>query len=359
KERLAEGETHENTTAESDANVDFNFETMELTAQVKRVLQTILGLVLCIGFWMIWNDVFPAIKGFQGIELWTTTINNEIQTIFLANLITAIIILFLMMVLGHNLPGLLDLAVLEQLRFDKGGRFAIKTTMRYIIYVVGTVMAFGEIGIGWGKVQWLVGAMLVGLGFGLQEIFANFVSGLLILFEQPIRVDDIVTVDNTSGKVTKIRIRATTIRDWDRKEYIVPNKEFITGRLLNWTLSDKLNRIVIKVGIAYGSNVELALSELNRVVREHPLTMDDPEPVITFEEFGESSLNLVVRCFLPNLDDRLKTITELHKGIDNAFRAANIEIAFPQQDIHIRSIKGKLNVDPLAGQHPDPPGLLP
>lgn len=136
-------------------------------------------------------------------------------------------------------------------------------------------------------------ALTVGLGFGLQEIFANFVSGLILLFERPIRVGDIVTVDGTTGVVSRIQTRATTVTNWDRQDLIVPNKEFITGRLLNWTRSDHVNRIVINVGIAYGSDTELARRLIEEVLREHSEVLGDPPSIVTFEGFGESTLNLV------------------------------------------------------------------
>jgi len=147
-----------------------------------------------------------------------------------------------------------------------------------------------------------------------------------------------VTVDEITGVISRIRMRATTITNWDRKEFIVPNREFITGRLLNWTLSDQVNRITLNVGIAYGSDTELATEILTRIVREQPLILTEPSPRVTFEEFGPSSLNYVVRCFLPDMENRLAVIHDLHITIDREFRAAGIEIAFPQQDIHIRSL---------------------
>jgi potassium efflux system protein len=210
---------------------------------------------------------------------------------------------------------------------------------------VGIVVVSTTIGVRWSSVQWLVAAVTVGLGFGLQEIFANFVSGLILLFERPIRVGDIVTVDNVDGVVSKIQMRATTITNWDRKEYVVPNKEFITGRLLNWTLSNQINRIAINLGLAHGSDIQLAHRLLTKIVEEHPAIMKDPGPMVTFEGFGESTLNFVIRCYLPNMDNRLSTIHELHMTIDQEFRAAGIRIAFPQRDIHIRSVE---DVFPLA-----------
>ena len=168
--------------------------------------------------------------------------------------------------------------------------------------IVGVVLAFGAIGIGWSKVQWLAAAITVGLGFGLQEIFANFVSGLIILFERPVRVGDMITVGGISGRVARLRIRATTIVDWDRKELIIPNKEFVTGQIINWTLTEQTLRIVIPVGIAYGSDTKLAEETLLRVAHDDPEVLDDPAPSVVFSEFGDSALIFNLRVFIPHID---------------------------------------------------------
>jgi potassium efflux system protein len=243
-----------------------------------------------------------------------------------------------MLIAAKNIPGLLEMAVLQHLPLDAGFRYTVGTVSRYLIVVIGVVLACHTIGLSWAKVQWLVAAVSLGLGFGLQEIFANFVSGLIILFERPVRVGDVVTVDDVSGVISRIRMRATTITNWDRQEFIVPNKEFITGRVLNWTLSDQVNRVVVNVGIAYGSDTELAAGLLLKAAREHPLVLDDPAPRVTFQEFGQSSLNFVLRCYLPDLENRLQVIHDLHTTVNRQFRQAGIEIAFAQHDVHIRSI---------------------
>ena len=171
----------------------------------------------------------------------------------------------------------------------------------------------------------------------MQEVVTNFVCGIILLFERPIRVGDVVTVDGTTGTVTRIRMRATTITNWDRQELVVPNKTLVTSTFLNWTLSGTISRIVINVGAAYGSDTDQALEILLSVAGDHPAIMEDPRPLATFEEFADSSLNLCLRAYVPDLDSRLKTITELHTEIDRRFAEAGIEIAFPQQDIHLRS----------------------
>ena len=228
--------------------------------------------------------------------------------------------------------------LLQRLPFEPSLRYAIRSVTRYVIFVVGVVLTCAAIGLDWAKVQWLAAALTVGLGFGLQEIFANFVSGLIILFERPVRIGDVVTIDGVSGVVSRIQIRATTIIDWDRKEYIVPNKEFVTGRMLNWTLSDEITRLVINVGVAYGTDADAALALLLKIAGDNPRILKTPEPIATFESFGDSTLNLVLRCFVPALADRLPATSGLHSAIDREFKAAGIEIAFPQRDLHLRSV---------------------
>jgi len=238
----------------------------------------------------------------------------------------------------RNVPGMIELILLNYLPVDAGARFAITTVCRYLIGLTGIWLVGKTLRIEWQSIQWLVAAMGIGLGFGLQEIFANFISGLILLFERPIRVGDVVTLGDTTGAVTKIRLRATTITDWDRKEYIVPNRDLITGRLLNWTLSDQTNRIVIKLGIAYGSDTEEACRILRETAARMPQVLKDPPPVATFDGFGDSMLNLTLRCFLPDLEHRLETVHRLHTAIDRAFRNANIEIPYPQREFRVRPI---------------------
>jgi potassium efflux system protein len=260
--------------------------------------------------------------------------------ITVANLAAAVLIAAITVVASRNIPGLLEISLLQRLPLDAASRYAATTIAKYLIVLIGMVLASSTIGVGWSKIQWLATALTFGLAFGLQEIFANFVAGLIILFERPIRVGDVVTVADVSGVVSRIRIRATTITNWDRQEFIVPNKEFITGRLLNWTLSDTTNRVVLKVGVAYGTDPELARKLLIDAAREHPSILDDPAPMATFEEFGDSTLNFSLRVFLPDLNDRLDVVHDLHAAVDKKFREAGIEIAFPQRDIHIRSGAG-------------------
>jgi potassium efflux system protein len=259
---------------------------------------------------------------------------------------------------SKNLPGLLEITILTRLPVDAGARYAFTTLCRYAITAVGILLAFNTIGFRWSSVQWLVAALGVGLGFGLQEVVANFICGLIVLFERPFRVGDTVTIGETNGTVSRIRIRATTIVDWDRKELIVPNKEFITGRLINWSLSDPIVRFTVTVGIAYGSDTELAEKLLLKVLDENPLVLKDPRPTAYFLGFGDNSLNFELRLFINNIDNRLPVQHELHKAIDREFRKTGIVIAFPQRDVHFDSDKA-LKIEVMSGKAditPEGPG---
>ncbi len=363
----AEAATGEAAIASIPTSAELEPDLSQVSRQTRRLLNSFLVLAAMVGIWWIWVEILPALAILEEVELWSTTAEvtetvtaadrstsmrtvEQVRPITLADLGVALLIFLMTTIAARNVPGLLEIAMPPTLPLDAGARYALTTLTRYVAIALGVVLGFSALGIGWSKLQWLVAALSVGLGFGLQEIFANFVSGLIILFERPIRVGDVVTVADVSGVVTRIQTRATTVTDWDRKEFIVPNKEFITGRLLNWTRADKINRIVINVGIAYGSDTARAREILEKVVAEHPEVVDDPAPLVTFEGFGDSALSFVVRCYLPRLDNRLVTIHDLHVAIDQAFREAGIEIAFPQRDVHLRS-----GTELLAGPPERPP----
>ncbi len=330
-----------------------------ISQQSRRIVQAFLWLGLALGMWWIWRDVLPALGVVDRVTLWETTVKigettdtagkiiaqTRIERVTLGDALVALVVVMMTLITARNVPGLMEMSVLQRMGVDRGVRFAITTLSRYLIVVVGVVMAFGKIGISWSRVQWLVAAMTVGLGFGLQEIFANFVSGLIILFERPMRVGDIVTAGDITGQVAQIHIRATTIRTWDNKELIVPNKEFITGRLMNWTLSEPKLRITFPVGVAYGSDTARVEQTLYRVAAEHPDVLKDPAPIVAFMNFGASSLDFELRVMIPCIDVMMKVRHAINLAIDREFRKEGIEIAFPQQDIHIRSIQATIPIE--------------
>ena len=277
------------------------------------------------------------------VTLWHQTVmvagEQTIAPVTLANIGIAILIVIVTYVAMKRLPALLEIVLLQRVSMNQGARYTVTTLTTYTIVGIGLLAFFNVIGADWSKLQWLFAALSVGIGFGLQEIVANFISGLIILFERPIRVGDVVSIGDTDGVVTRIQIRATTIRTWDRQELLVPNKEFITGRLLNWSLSDQTTRIKVPVGVAYGSDVQLAMSLMDEAARENKHVLAEPSPSIIFQAFGDNALNLVLRCFVGSQDIRMKTITQLHEAVNDKFNNAGICIAFPQRDVHLDASK--------------------
>ncbi|MHC4809542.1 MAG: mechanosensitive ion channel domain-containing protein [Planctomycetota bacterium] len=291
----------------------------------------------------------PAASG--GSDATTAMAADTPFTLTLADLGVALLTIILTLIATRNLPALVEIAILQRLPVDAAARYAIGTVLRYVIVMVGLIVAAGAMGITWSKLQWLAAALTFGLAFGLQEIFANFISGLIILAERPVRVGDTVTVGGVSGTVTRIRMRATTITDWDRKELIIPNKTFITADVINWTLSDPTLRTTILVGVSYDEDADQVRSLLMDVASKHPGVLHDPRPQALFTGFGDSTLNFELRVFIASIDDLIAVRHDLHSGILAAFRAAGVEIAFPQRDLHLRSV-GDLSrlIDRVAGE---------
>jgi potassium efflux system protein len=313
----------------------------KVDSQTRQLLRWGLIVVAAVVGWGIWSDVFPAFRLFDQVALWSQTIVVDgvetIAPVTLTDLLLALLVAAGTAVAYRNLPGLMEIAVLQRLTLQPGSRYAINTLVRYVVITVGAISVLGIVGWNWSQIQWLVAALSVGLGFGLQEVVANFVSGLIILFERPVRVGDTVTVGQLSGTVSKVRIRATTITDWDRKEIIVPNKSFITEQVVNWTLADPITRVVVEVGISYASDVERAHTVMQETLRSLPLVLDEPGPQVFFLGFGDSSLNFRLHAFSRQLSDRLPLTHAIHEAILKALRENDIEIPFPQRDLHIRS----------------------
>jgi potassium efflux system protein len=320
----------------------------DVNLQTRNLIRLAGTIGLLVIVFVIWVDVLPAFGILRKVPVgWNNGLAglNEDGSpipVTLADLLTGALIASLTWAASRNLPGLMEIVLLQKLPLDAGARYAASTVSKYLIVISGFVLGFQSIGIGWSSVQWLVAAMTVGLGFGLQEIFANFVSGIILLFERPMRVGDTVTIGGTTGTVARIQTRATTIVDWDNRELIIPNRNFVTGEFVNWTLSSQTVRLVIRVGIAYGSDTRLATRVLYQLAKDHPLVLLEPEPVVVFTTFGQSTLDFELRVFTNGMLNLRKLRHDLHLAIDDAFREQRIEIAFPQQDLHIRSLPEEL-----------------
>lgn len=316
--------------------------------QTQKLLRVCLMFIAAVAGWGIWAKVLPAFTRLDHVALWSRTITlagaEVIAPVTLADLFLAVLILAVTAIASKNLPGLMEITILQRLTLQPGSRYAINTLVRYAVVMIGVFSILNIIGWDWSQIQWLVAALSVGLGFGLQEIVANFVSGLVILFERPIRVGDTVTVGALTGTVSRVRIRATTVTDWDRKEIIVPNKSFITEPVVNWTLSDPITRVVVPVGISYNSDVELAHQVMLDTLMSLPLVLDEPPPKVYFVGFGESSLDFRLNVFSRQLVDRLPLTHAVHEAVLKSLRQNGIEIPFPQRDLHIKGAPGDSDV---------------
>lgn len=314
----------------------------KINQQSNKLLTTVISAILVVGFWMIWSEILPAFSVFQRIELWQHVQMLEgkevLQPITLINILICLLYAGLALVFVSNFPALVDLLSVGKYAMTAGSRYALIQLVRYTMVSIAFLAIANELGGSWSQVQWLVAALSVGLGFGLQEIFANMVSGIILLFERPIRVGDTVTVGDVTGRVSHIQMRATHIVDWDRKELIVPNKTFITDQLINWTLSDTVTRVVLPIGVAYGTDADLVESILKETVKNTELVLQDPEPTVNFVGFGESSLDFKINVYVKELTDRVPVTNQLHKSIYSALTRHHIEIPYPHRDVHIRSV---------------------
>ncbi len=336
--------SEENGNAETETLEEPGLDIEQVNQQSLRLTRLATFGLFVVALYWVWSDLISVVSYLDNVALYEFTSGSgdtlTTSAISLNDLLGALAIVVITLVLARNLPGLLEVAVLSRLNLAPGSAYATGTLLSYTLVGTGIVSTLSTLGVSWDKLQWLVAALSVGLGFGLQEIFANFVSGLIILFEKPVRIGDVVTIGNLSGTVSRIRIRATTITDFDHKEIIVPNKTFVTDQLLNWSLSDTVTRVTIRIGVEFGSDLEQVRELLFQAARENPRVLKDPEPQVFFLNFGESRLEHELRLHVRDLGDRNPVIDEINRRVDREFRERGIVIAFRQLDVHLKDHAG-------------------
>lgn len=238
---------------------------------------------------------------------------------------------------------------IQHTNLDRGAQEAMITISGYLGFILALMIALSIAGVEFKNLAIVAGALSVGIGFGLQNIVNNFVSGLILLFERPIRRGDWIVVGNTEGNVKSINIRSTEIQTFDRANVIVPNSELISSQVTNWVLHDAMGRIIIPVSVAYGSNTEQVKDILQKIADDnHEVIRDSgyiPSPIILFRNFGDSALEFELRCYIRNIEKRLSVISDMNFAVDKAFREAGIEIPFPQRDVHMIEPQSPLPVD--------------
>jgi small-conductance mechanosensitive channel len=305
---------------------------------------TIIGLVVMPAILVIWG-VFDSLPRATK-ELLALGFNLGNVRINLALVLVSMSILYGSFLVSWVAQKLLVDGKRFKIRTEKGVRLSMARLAHYGIVTVGFLIAISTLGLEISKITIMLSALGVGIGFGLQGVANNFVSGLILLFERPVRVGDIIQLTDDWAEITHIGIRATTVRTFDCADKIIPNGSLISSEVTNWTLTNRRARIIIPVGVAYGSDATLVTETLLACARDNPKVSPHPQSQVIFMGFGESSLNFELRAFVSDFNQRVEVKSTLHYQIEKSFRDAKIEIAFPQCDLHLRSL------DPAALAQP-------
>jgi small-conductance mechanosensitive channel len=240
-------------------------------------------------------------------------------------------------VTSHLLQRLLRVHIFSRMRIDEGVQYTLIRISHYGIMIIGAVVAFQFIGIDLTGLAIILGFLSVGIGFGLQNITSNFVAGLILLFERPIKVGDRIMVGDQEGDVVEIKMRSTTIRTLNNIAVIVPNSEFVSSRLENWSYGDQKLRVDIDVGVSYGSDLETVMHSLKEVAAEHPEVLKNPAPDVLHRGFGDSAWNMRLRIWLGHPRRHPEVCSDINCAIVRKFQQRGVEIPFPQRDLHLRS----------------------
>ena len=307
-------------------------------------LQTLLRIIILVNaglymtvIWMIFDSVNQARDVLMGFEYKIGEFSISIKMV-----VMMIVVIYLTSIISWVIQAFVDSQIMTPRKMDIGVKESLKRLTHYGLFTVGFLVAVSMAGLDLQKFTILAGALGVGIGFGLQNIVNNFVSGLILLFERPVKVGDVINIDQDWGTIKRIGLRSTIFETFDRAEIIVPNADLISQKVTNWTFSSKIVRVNLQVGVAYGSPLEKVIGVLIRAAREHPDVSSYPEPDTVFEEFGNSSINFKLRFWVHSIDDRVRIRSEVAVIVDRLFRELGIEIPFPQRDLHLRSIDTNL-----------------
>jgi small-conductance mechanosensitive channel len=287
---------------------------------------------------LVWFEIFDWTNALVRSVLSAHLNVGEIQ-ISLGDVIAFVLTVVVSFMLSRLIRFFLEEEALPRMRLRRGVGNAISTLLHYIVLLLGFVFALSAAGMDFSRVALFAGAFSVGIGFGLQSVVNNFVSGLILLFERPVQIGDMVEVGTLQGEVRRIGARSSTVRTFDGAEVIVPNANLITEPVVNWTLSDRRRRLDLEVGVAYGTEPEAVLELLEGVAEAHDLVLETPQAQALFLEFGDSSLNFRLRVWIPRYEEGFAIRSQLTVAINAALRDAGITIPFPQRDLHVRSVE--------------------
>lgn len=286
-----------------------------------------------------WRDKYPSLAWVYAIFFeWGLNVQGE--KINLSKLLLALLLIFIGARIARRISELMERKVFARFGLQLDFRHFLERLLRIFILIIFTFVALDVAGIPIGVFAFLGGAIAIAVGFGGQELLANFIGGLILMFEKPIRVGDLIEYDGDRGKVEEIGPRCTRLKLAGNVDMLVPNRKLLENKLINWTLTDWQLRCDVAVGVAYGSPTEKVREILDEVTRAHPEVDNDPVPVVLFESFGDNSLEFRVFCWatVRTFLDQRRIQSELRFEIDKRFREAGITIAFPQRDVHLDTL---------------------
>jgi len=311
------------------------------------LLLIVLGIGLTLRLWGVPDSVLGLWRGdaLRGIVIGSIRIS-------LADILLSILVFVAVWTITRLFQRLLNEKLLPQTRLEPGVRHSLSALIGYIGFVFAALFAISMLGLNLSNLAIIAGALSVGIGFGLQNIVNNFVSGLILLIERPVKVGDWVVVGQHEGFVTRISVRATEIETFRRASVIVPNSELLSGAVINWTHRDKYGRVDIKVGVAYGSDTGKVRDIMLACAREHGQILSWPAAHVLFTDFGDSALQFELRVFIGDVEQRSLVASDLHFAIDDAFRKAGIEMPFPQREVSVRNLEALAEALAAGGRKP-------
>jgi small-conductance mechanosensitive channel len=282
---------------------------------------------------MVSKDLLHSVQGFLDTRLFTIgTTEVTLSAIFMF-----LFILLVVVILSRLFTRKFVERILIRLQIEEGTRYTFRRIIELAFILIGAIIAFQSIGINLSGLAVIFGLLSVGIGFGLQNITSNFVAGLILLFERPIKVGDRVTVGGVEGDVMDINIRSATVRSLNNIDIIVPNSEFVSAQVVNWSHGDRKIRLDIEVGVSYQSDLDTVLRSLKEVALENPEILRNPEPDVHLREFGDSSWNMKLRIWINDPKRHPVVRSDINCAIVRKFRENGVEIPFPQRDLHLRS----------------------
>ena len=333
----------------------FAFLRQNADAILRRIIffaNSVIVIFVVANLLVVWKLYDIPVEALQAFFSFGMTIGE--QRITLGLVVTAVLILYGAFAVSWGFQALLMENMLSRRQMDTGARISIVRLVHYALVLVGFFIALSALGFELKNITIIGGALGVGIGFGMQAIVNNFVSGLILLFERPIKVGDVIQLsDGQQGRVLNLGLRATTVQTFDRAEIVVPNGDLISNQVTNWTLGDRSMRLTIPVGVAYGSDVETVMRVLMAVATGNDQVLKDPQPMVLFLNFGDSSLDFQLRVWISDFNNRRIIQSALIQEIDRRFRIEGVEISFPQRDLHLRSVDHKA-ADRLKGDPTTP-----